>query len=69
MERCGFLLGDGVSDSVDQGDEEGQVDGSRYLGAVAEVEVGESGDELFDGFLGGGRGEEEEFGLDSHLDM
>lgn len=67
MKRCGFLLRNSISNPVYQGEEEGQVDGSRDFGAVAEVEIGEGGDELFDGFLRGGRGVEE-FGLDGHFD-
>lgn len=36
-----FLLRDGISDPVDQGDEEREVYGTRYSRAMAEVDAGE----------------------------
>lgn len=48
---CCFLLGDGGAYAIDEGEEEGEVDGSRDLGSMLEVEGGEFGDDAFDGFI------------------
>ena len=41
-----FLFGDGIIDSVDECDDQGDVDGSRDLCAVFEVEGGQFRDQL-----------------------
>lgn len=47
----GLLLGDSIAHSVDEGDEEGQVDGAGDAGAVLQVERGELGNDGTDGAL------------------
>lgn len=59
----GLLLGDGIPDALDQGQEEGQVHCTGDAGAVLEIEAGQAGGELPDRALGG-----EQFGLRSHGD-
>ena len=39
VQGCLFLLGDGIVDATEEGDEETEVDGARCGGAVAQVEV------------------------------
>ena len=49
----GLLLGDGIPDAVDEGDEEGKVDGAGDAGAVRDVELGQMRDGFLDGAIGG----------------
>lgn len=64
----GLLFGNGIADAVDEGDEEGEVDGAGYARAVLEVQAGEV---VHDG-RGRGAGEARprgrELGEDGHGD-
>lgn len=60
---CSLLLGDGVSDAVDERDEEGKVDSTRDLGAVFDVGGCGMGEKLGQGAVGR---EEEQLRLHGH---
>lgn len=65
--RCGdrgLLLSDGVTDTIDEGKKEGQVDGAGDERTVAEVQGREAADYAFDCLVW-----REEFGLCGHLDV
>ena len=60
-----FLFGDGIAEAVCESEKEGQVDRSRDLGAVSEVEGRQLGDDLLERLLRDRWGGEE-FGWGDH---
>jgi len=59
------LLGDGITDSIDQGKEEGEVDAAGDGSPVGKVEFGELGEQSTEVQWGEWKGVDQR-GLDSH---
>ena len=67
-DRSGLLLRDGGADAIDKGENEGYVDGAGDFAAMRQVEVCQVGNDLGEGSLGDGGGDEE-LGLGGHCAM